>query len=49
MSHYLVRDSALEGYRETVTQLGGNPEAILAAVGMAGMHADPDSRVAYTA
>ena len=36
MKSYLVRGSVLEGYRETVTQLGGNLDAIPAAVGMAG-------------
>ncbi len=49
MSDYLVRASALEGFRETVTELGGNPDAILAAGGLMGMESDPEAWISYTA
>ncbi|MEH6581887.1 MAG: AraC family transcriptional regulator [Halioglobus sp.] len=49
MSNYLVRASALQGYRETVTQLNGNPETILASAGLTGLDADPEAWIPYSA
>ncbi|MEH6569285.1 MAG: AraC family transcriptional regulator [Halioglobus sp.] len=49
MSDYLVRASALQGYQETVRQLGGNPDAIMERVGLTGLGADPEAWISYRA
>ena len=49
MSEYLVRASALEGFAETVTALGGDPTALLAAVGIPIDIKDPEAWVSYAA
>jgi len=47
MSGYLVRASALQGYRETVEALGGDPDRLLLESGLAGMDADPEVWISY--
>ena len=49
MSEYLVRASALEGFAQTVTALGGDPTALLAAVGIPIDIKDPEAWISYAA
>ena len=49
MSDYLVRASALQGYRETVDALGGDADRLLFETGLAGMDADPEAWISYPA
>ena len=49
MSDYLVRASALQGYQETVRQLGGNPDGIMTRAGLTGLGADPEAWISYRA
>jgi AraC-like DNA-binding protein len=49
MSDYLVRASALQGYRDTVLGLGGDSDTLLATVGLAGMDGNPDAWMSYSA
>lgn len=48
MSDYLVRASSLQGYRDAVTELGGDATAILAAARLSGMESDPEAWISYT-
>ena len=47
MTDFMVRASALSGYRETVLALGGDPDPLLASHGMSGADADPELWVSY--
>jgi AraC-like DNA-binding protein len=49
MSDYLVRASALQGYRETVDALGGDADRLLFESGLAGIDADPEAWISYPA
>ncbi len=49
MNSYLVRASALQGYRETVLELGGDPEMLMAQVGLPSVDTDPEAWVSYGA
>ena len=49
MSDYLVRASALQGFREVATELGGDPDALLSSVGLVGQEHDPEAWISYTA
>jgi AraC-like DNA-binding protein len=49
MKEYLLRASALEGYAETVTGLGGDPDALLGEVGLPTAVEDPDAWISYRA
>ena len=49
MSDYLVRASALEGFPETVTALGGDPVALLRAAGVPTDIEDQDTWMPYGA
>jgi len=49
MNSYLVRASALQGYRDTVLELGGDPDLLLAQAGLTGMDANPDAWFSYSA
>jgi len=48
MSNYLVRASALQGYRETVEVLGGDSRKLLSESGLAGIDADPALWISYS-
>ena len=48
MSDYLVKASALEGFRQTVSQLGGHPDDLLSRAGLAGMDSSPEAWISYT-
>jgi len=47
MNSTLVRASALQGYRETVLALGGDPERLMARHGLATTGLDPEDWVSY--
>ncbi len=47
MSDYLVRASALKGVRHTVTELGGDFDALLHLTGLVTAEQDPDSWISY--
>lgn len=49
MSDYLVRASALQGYQETVRQLGGNPDDLLERAKLIGFGEDPEVWISYRA
>lgn len=49
MGNYLVRASALQGYGETVRELGGQPDSILVAAGLAGLDLNPEAWIPYSA
>ena len=49
MSEYLVRAAALQGYRDTVLELGGEPEDILASVGLPTEQMSADDWIPYSA
>lgn len=49
MNESLVRASALEGFTETVTALGGDANALLRAAGIPANLSDPDAWISYTA
>jgi AraC-like DNA-binding protein len=49
MNEYLVRASALEGFAETVMALGGDPAALLSAVGIPADSKDPEAWLPYSA
>jgi AraC-like DNA-binding protein len=49
LSEYLVRASALQGYAQTVQQLGGDHAALLASVGLAAGDTDPEAWISYRA
>ena len=49
MSDYLVRASALAGFADTVTALGGDPAALLRAAGIPTDIEDPDAWMPYAA
>ena len=48
MSEYLVRASALEGFADTVTALGGDPAALLSSAGLPADLKDPETWLAYS-
>jgi AraC-like DNA-binding protein len=47
MTDYLVRASALQGVRHTVTELGGDIDVLLHSTGLVAAERDPDSWVSY--
>ncbi|MDH3992825.1 MAG: AraC family transcriptional regulator [Gammaproteobacteria bacterium] len=47
MTDYLVRASALQGMRQTVTQLNGDIDTLLRRTGLVAAEQDPDSWISY--
>lgn len=47
MTNYLVRASAMESVRETITRLGGSADEVLSRAGLSGMERDPEAWLSY--